>query len=225
MPVGPHPLQAGLLRGHIAEKLPGWSLAESFHPKWNQICWFWETCAPPRLYHSPFLAETPGRITVRLVTLVDSESPWLCSWPAASAKYTRYPLGLGNMRTPAFAPLSVFGRNAGWVCCVTCCSCCQQICVTALSACGLDQAHLVPIGSGKPAPLHIWPTSAFWQKRRADSPCGSSLLSPTNCLTTLSACGLDHIQPETHRVWKTSALLLLLPAEALQRAHCRKLPG
>ena len=39
-----------------------------------------------------------------------SKSAWLRSPPAASAKYTRYPLGLGNLRAP---PFPVFGRNAG----------------------------------------------------------------------------------------------------------------
>ena len=91
-------------------------------------------------------------------------SQLLRSQPAASAKYTRYPLGLGNMRAPAFAPLPVFGRNTGRVRRAARCSCCRQI-----------------------------------------------------CLTTLSACGLGHIQPETHRARKASALLLLLPA---QRPHC-----
>ena len=38
------------------------------------------------------------------------------------------------------------------------------------------------------------------------------------CLTTLSAYGLDHTHPDTHRVRKASALLLLLEA-GLLRGH------
>ena len=53
----------------------------------------------------------------------------------------------------------------------------------------------------------VWKTYApprlvhlrFRQKRRADWLCILPHLSPANWLTMLSACGLDHIQPETHR--------------------------
>ena len=68
----------------------------------------------------------------------------------------------------------------------------------------------------------------FRQKRRADWLCVSPHLSLANWLTTLSACGLEHIHPDTHRVRKSSAPLLSLQVGFATRPHCKTfliLPG
>ena len=83
-----------------------------------------------------------------------------------------------------------------------------------------------------PGTQQVWKTYApprlvhlrFRQKRRAHWLCIPPYLSPANWLTTPSACGLDHTQPETHRVQRPSALLLLLEVRSAKRPHCKDRP-
>ena len=57
-------------------------------------------------------------------------------------------------------------------------------------------AYTVPIGSGKPARPCVCNIFCFWEKCWAYGLGSSSLLSPVNCLATLSACGLG----QSHQV-------------------------
>ena len=86
-----------------------------------------------------------------------------------------------------------------------------------------------------PGTHRVWGTYAllclahlpFLQKCWVDWLCSVPLhLSLANWLTTLSACSLDHIQPETHRVQRPPALLLLLEAGLpAKRPHCKEWVG
>ena len=100
--------------------LPDYALGLRPRPDTPDTHRVWKAGAPPRLQRLPFLAEMLGGLAVRLIALVVSESARLRSRPAASPKYTRYPLGLESLRPFVFATPSVFGRNAGRIGCATC---------------------------------------------------------------------------------------------------------
>ena len=88
---------------------------------------------------------------------------------------------------------------------LACHSCCQRICLTTLSACSLGHMHQIPIGSGKHASPCVCNIFCFWQKRRADSLCGSLLLLSANLGEYALGLRPRPNTPDAHWVWKTCA--------------------